>query len=80
MAQQSKKTSAGSMKATVTTNGEEKVEFEPVKAIEFNTTGSIPVTGSAIEFNWAPNNTFPANTIPCPPNPAIKIFFSIFLL
>ena len=41
MAQQSKKTSAGSMKATVTTNGEEKVEFEPVKAIEEETLASI---------------------------------------
>ena len=41
MAQQSKKTSAGSMKATVTTNGDEKVEFEPVKAIEEETLASI---------------------------------------
>ena len=38
---QAKKQSEGSLKATVTTNGEEKVEFEPVKAIEEETLASI---------------------------------------
>ena len=31
---QAKKQSEGSLKATVTTNGDEIVEFEPVKAID----------------------------------------------
>ena len=38
---QAKKQSEGSLKATVTTNGDEKVEFEPVKAIEEETLASI---------------------------------------
>ena len=38
---QAKKQSEGSIKATVTTNGDEKVEFEPVKAIEEETLASI---------------------------------------
>jgi hypothetical protein len=36
--------------------------YASVKAIQFNSTGSFPITADWVGFNWNPNNTTPANT------------------
>ncbi|HAZ14240.1 MAG: hypothetical protein A2X86_10055 [Bdellovibrionales bacterium GWA2_49_15] len=36
--------------------------YASVKAIQLNTTGTVPVTAQWVGWNWTPNNTIPANT------------------
>lgn len=36
--------------------------YSSVRALQLNTTGSVPTTANNVGWNWSPDNTYPANT------------------